>query len=362
LNSICFFGVDSGSVLAGTGPVSGEDLQHVLLARAFRDLGLAVTLIDFGNPKAPADRVIDGIRVLRACDWSSGLPVVRFAHPRLTGAVRALHEADADVYYQSPAGLFTGVTAAFCRRRKRRFIFRVASDANCVPGAQLIELWRDRKIFEFGLRRADLVAVQTVRQKSLLETNYRVDSEVVEMAVQLPERCEAERDIDVVWVGNLRPVKRPELALSVAAQLPERRFVMIGGPLPGTAAYYERIAAAAACVPNVRFLGALPHDEVNAYIARAKVLLNTSTVEGFPNTFLQAWARAVPVVSLFDPDGIIARRELGASVCSPDELRTALESFLEDDDRRERVGRAAREYTAMRFSPTASAQRYLELL
>src|SRR5690606_40570488 len=95
-----------------------------------------------------------------------------------------------------------------------------------------------------------------------------------------------------------------DLALSVAAQLPKRRFVMIGGPLPGTAAYYERIAAAAACVPNVRFLGALPHDEVNAYIARAKVLLNTSTVEGFPNTFLQAWARAVPVVSLFDPDGI----------------------------------------------------------
>ena len=50
-------------------------------------------------------------------------------------------------------------------------------------------------------------------------------------------------------------------------------------------------------------------DETNREISQAHVLVNTSLYEGFPNTFIQAWLRAVPTISLnVDPDGVIEGR------------------------------------------------------
>ncbi len=53
------------------------------------------------------------------------------------------------------------------------------------------------------------------------------------------------------------------------------------------------------------FCGAISQQEVNAELANAHVLVNTSLYEGFPNTFIQAWMRRTVVVSLnVNPDGI----------------------------------------------------------
>ena len=52
---------------------------------------------------------------------------------------------------------------------------------------------------------------------------------------------------------------------------------------------------------------------IDALYDRAKVLVNTSDVEGFPNSYLQAWIRGVPVVTLIDPDGVIEREGLGVA-------------------------------------------------
>ena len=61
--------------------------------------------------------------------------------------------------------------------------------------------------------------------------------------------------------------------------------------------YGEGVRAQAAAVPNLEFKGFLPLDQVEPWFDRARVLVNTSTYEGMPNTFLQAWARGVPVAA-----------------------------------------------------------------
>ena len=45
------------------------------------------------------------------------------------------------------------------------------------------------------------------------------------------------------------------------------------------------------------FHGAVPYRDAGALYSRARVLVNTSDVEGFPNTYLQAWASGTPVVA-----------------------------------------------------------------
>lgn len=361
---ICIVGLDDYPQLAKLKDaqyVGGESVQHVLLARAWRDLGHDVSMIvhDHGQGRVTD---VDGIRAVAPYARKDGIPVLRFAHPRLTGMIGAMREIDADIYYQSPAGAATGITAWFCRRHGKRFIARIASDLACIPGKQLIRYWRDRKIYEYGLRNADLIVAQSEQQRTLLRQNYGVKSEVLDMAAEMPSGPQPDKDIDVLWVSNLRPVKRPEVVLELARRLPNVRFTLAGGALPGADDYYRMVRETASSIPNLSFPGAVPYTEVGALFSRAKIFLNTSQIEGFPNTFLQAWVRGVPVVAFFDPDSLIKQRQLGHTAADFDDMVNAIQRLLRDDAERQRTGERARAYAIAQFGATHIASRYLEML
>lgn len=361
---ICIVGLDDYPQLANLKDakyVGGESVQHVLLARAWRDLGHEVSMIvqDHGQGRVTH---VDGIRAVAPYSRGGGIPVLRFAHPRLTGMIGAMREIDADVYYQSPAGAPTGITAWFCRRYGKRFITRIASDLACIPGKQLIRFWRDRKIYEYGLRNADLIVAQSEQQRTLLQQNYGLKSQVLDMAVEMPGAAQPRKDIDVLWVANFRPVKRPEIVLDLARRLPNVSFTMAGGSLPGADDYYQSMLQAASKLPNVACPGAVPYADVGAVFSRAKLFLNTSQIEGFPNTFLQAWVRGVPVVTFFDPDSLVRQKQLGRAVTDLDEMVDAIQALLNDDDERQRAGERSRAYAIAQFSGTRIATRYLEML
>jgi glycosyltransferase involved in cell wall biosynthesis len=364
---ICIVGLDAYGLLSGEGDlkyIGGETVQHVLLARAWRDLGHDVSMIVFDDGQG-ASRVVDGIRTIAAHRRLAGLPGLRFFHPRATKLFAALMTADAEVYYQSPAGAFTGITAWFCRMTGKRFIFRIASDSDCEKEHGRLRFWRDRRLYEYGLRHADLVAAQTRVQADMLRENKRLEAPVINMLVEPPRRgpVKVEKDIDVLWLSNLRTLKRPELVLEIARQLPRVKFTLAGGPLPGLrgAIYYEDVCAAAARLPNVSMPGAVRYTDSGAWFDRARLFLNTSTIEGFPNTFLQAWLRGVPVVSFFDPDGLIRRLQLGAVAGSTDDMRESIRGLLESDVYRENIAQRAHDFASREFT-SAAASRYFELL
>ena len=82
------------------------------------------------------------------------------------------------------------------------------------------------------------------------------------------------------------------------------------------------------------------------------MFLNTSSVEGFPNTYLQAWARGVPVVGSFDPDEIICQRGLGVHFDTVDEAVEAIQHFCScSAEEMEAIGRRAVEYVRQNHSP-----------
>ena len=176
----------------------------------------------------------------------------------------------------------TGVVARFVANYNRKMIFRVAHDADCVPGEHIIKYKRDQRIYEYGLRRANLISVQSNNQADALMQNYGLDSVGVDMAAEIPDVAErGDRDIDVLWVNNFREFKRPELLLDIAKSMPDVSFAMIGGPMVGFEDLFNRVRLGAENVPNLNFVGAVPYSEVNAYFSRAKLFLNTSDSEGF---------------------------------------------------------------------------------
>jgi len=326
---ICFVGFHNLPVLAPEyrrHTIGGEAVQQTLLGRALARRGHDVSMVvaDYGQRDGAE---WEAIRVFKAFRLEAGLPAVRFVHPRWTGMWSALARADADLYYTSCAGMQVGLVALFCRSFRRRFVFRTASDTDCDRSGLLVRFARDRWLYAYGLRRANAILVQSASQAETLARNYGLAGRVAGMLVETPLPV-AVRDIDVLWVSNIRREKRPDRVLELAGRLPEVKVHMVGGSLPGEEALYLDIRLTATATANVSFHGRLSYWDANELYGRAKLLVNTSDVEGFPNSYLQAWIRGVPVVTLIDPDGVIEREGLGVAAGSAAQIPSAIGHLL----------------------------------
>jgi len=358
---ICLLGLDNLPVLTpayGANIVAGEPVQQSLLASALARRGHQVSMVvaDYGQDDGAQ---FQGVTTYKAYRRDGGLPVLRYIHPRWTGVWAALRRADADVYYTSCAGMHVGLLAYFCRRHGKRFVFRVASDSDCDPSALLVEYARDRWLYEIGLRRADAVLVQSVSQALAIKRSYGVEGRVAGMLVDAPHSA-PRRDIDVLWISNIRQLKRPDRILRIAKSLPGVNFHIVGGPLGGEEHLYREIRRAAGTCRNVHFHGQMAYAAANAMYSRAKLLVNTSDIEGFPNSFLQAWIRGVPVVTLLDPDGVISREGLGLQAALTVQMPAAITHFLESPANWKLASERCLAYMEREYGEDKVLARYLE--
>jgi len=281
--------------------VGGAELQQTIVAKALAARGYRVSMIsiDYGQQDGTE---VDGVRIYNMHKPFEGIPVLRFFHPRLSSLWRALRRVNADVYYQRTAAAYTGFLAAFCKTHGKRAIYAGASDVDFIPKRQDITYARDIMLFEYGLRRVDTVVVQNPNQMKFLRENYHREGILIPNCYSAPPGARADRQGYVLWVATVRSQKRPELAIEIARRLPHLKFIMIGGHDAGRVGeeFARKVHEAAAQLPNLEYKGFLPFQEADRYFSGARVVLNTSLYEGFPNTFLQAWARGVPTVSFVD--------------------------------------------------------------
>ncbi len=358
---ICLVGLDNLPVLAPEyrrHTIGGESVQQTLLGRALARRGDDVRMVvaDYGQADGAE---WDAIRVFKAYRPDAGLPVLRFIHPRWTGLWSALKRADADLYYTSCAGMHVGLLALFCQRFHRRFVFRTASDSDCDPSRLLVRYARDRWLYAYGLRRADAILVQSTAQAQTLARSYGLAGRVAGMLVEPPPPAVV-RDIDVLWVSNIRRLKRPDRILELAGRLPQAKIHMVGGPLPGHEALFRDVRCAAEATANVSFHGRLSYWDANDLYGRAKVLVNTSDVEGFPNSYLQAWAGGVPVVTLIDPDRVIEREGLGVAARSSAQILDAVNYLLGEPPAWKAASDRCRVYMARQYGEDKVLADYLD--
>ena len=176
----------------------------------------------------------------------------------------------------------------------------------------------------------------------------------------VPDAPKAERPT-IVFLGRLDPIKRPWLFIEVARRIPDAEFVLLGGSYQSGSGAWELVALPG----NVRVLHHMDGDEKTRLLASAWALINSSIHEGLPISFIEALHCATPIVSCQDPEGVTSR--FGAYVGSWEgsgedgigAFVEAVESLLEDSDRRERLGEEGRAWarathTRERFLATFS--------
>lgn len=370
--SICFVSLNNYAVLSGDASVrhiGGAEVQQAHIARGLVARGHRVSFVtlDHGQPDVgPASRPVTGIRVYKAYRKDAGLRGLRFFHPRVTGLWAAMHRADAEVYYQRGIDLESGLVAAWCRRHGRKFVFALAHDSNCYHDLPSRHGWHERILCRYGLRQADRIISQTEFQRSVLHDEYGLDSTVIRSCAVDPlgGTAEAPRTAGprrLLWVGRFSREKRLGLLLDLAERLPRLMFDVVGQANAESAEAYEWQERAQR-MPNVTMHGYVPSARMGAFYAGAAALICTSLAEGFPNTFLEAWSRGVPVITTVDPDGLVSEHGLGLVIDSAAEATAAVGAFADDLARIEACGERARRHFVTHHGIASAVEAYEQVM
>lgn len=274
---------------------------------------------------------------------------------------RQLRRLDPDVVYTRTSGAYVGFVARYCRRYGKRHVHHIAHMEDVLPGRLVIRrspLARlDRPIYEYGLRSADAIIAQAEYQARLLEMHFgRSCSAVIPNFHPAPpdvmKDCEGRL---VVWVSNLKPAKQPEAFIELANRCAGKlgtQFLMVGAIQDPKYRYVESYTQANG---SVRYLGSQSLEEVSQLLTKARLFVNTSQEagEGFPNTFIQAWLRRVPVVSLHvNPDRLLDGARFGV-YCggSMDRLEENVLDLMANQEKLEALGAEARRLALRMFGP-----------
>lgn len=340
----------------------GAGFQVVQLARGLRDRGIPVSFVvgDYGQPLREQ---IDGFTVLRANRVAYDRSKKR-AVANLWRLFTAMRRARAEHYVLRSTRYLSFFVMAYARLLGARYTFMVANLPHCLREEleDLPPLFR--RLYELSLRGAHAVTVQSDEQQALLEINFGRRAPVVPNGIDAPPwngpRLTASADI--CWVASFKVQKRADRLVEIARLLPHRRFLVVGGPGPDKD-YTRELVDRLRALPNVDFRGFVPPDRVGGIYESARLFLNTSDWEGFPNGFLYAWTRGIPAVSQrIDPDGVVSRLDLGLVEPDPAALAAGIDRLLDDDARYAEMAARCHAHVRAHHSLEHSVDRFLAAL
>jgi glycosyltransferase involved in cell wall biosynthesis len=278
----------------------GAELQIALLARELAERGHEVVIA--GGDVGQADHVVlDGVMTRNTGRFHTGqLLEMLAAIPRVTQVIREEHP-EWVVVMGWTAWLFVLWVLRPFLGFKLDFICSLDSEIN---GEYRRENPIFGALFEFAVRRCDarhsITADQekVFRGRGMAATFYRY--------LLIPRNTERvlKKEIDLLWVSRCQQLKRPHLFLELVKALPDARCTMI---CPSEhKELWDSVAERAAKLPNLEFIEKVPYHEIQEYYDKARLFVNTSTFEGFPNSFIQSGMGHAALLSLcIDPDSMI---------------------------------------------------------
>ncbi|MGV3710336.1 MAG: glycosyltransferase family 4 protein [Gemmatimonas sp.] len=316
-----------------TDPFGGAEVRGVTFAKGLaKNPALDVHVVVRTDGSVPSRRD-DGITLHHR-------PNVSFLeghHDSSTHSVWA--NVNADVYLAFGANEATAELARFCLAVNRPLVVSIASDMSFAPYVYENSTERDPYGVEgrhawFAMAQAQALVVQTERQQQLVQQRLQRQSTLIRNpapgATRAAPRTSPQYGGRLLWIGRIDPNKRPAEALALAGLLPHRSMIVVCNNIeaghPGLIQRFQQQH------PNLMLADQVSFTDIDDLFRFSDVLVNTSVVEGFPNTFLQAGMHGLPIVSMtVDPDGVL--QNLGCGVVADDTragLAGSIEALLHD--------------------------------
>ena len=247
---------------------------------------------------------------------------------------KALRFVKPDIVIQHGLSRFSTFLGFYCRLFRMKFIFLFAHDRECRGRFQTSD--RFNSLYPLLLFSTNYLIVQNDYQYEHVN-NVFTKRKLFKIKNGFPINFSDFSDLstkrNVLWVARLESWKRPELCIDAAIKNPEIPFVMIAPADERNKEYVLKIYETAKNTKNITILDFVHYKDIDKYFAEARIFLNTSTEEGFPNTFLQACKNRTPIVSLnVNPDNFITEHRVG-EFCDNDidKMNCSIENIYNND-------------------------------
>ncbi len=259
--------------------------------------------------------------------------------------------------------VFAPLISLYVRLYGKKAIYHLNHDKEVIPKKIYNFTTLLKAIFQrislHSLKRLILIT-QTDYQRDQLEKNFGIKSVMLRDGY-VPPRYKVKKAEPplILWLANLRREKRVDLLLELIKKVKnvDCHFVVAGKPLD--AGCLETLQQGLQELPNLSYLGPVPHDQAVELVGQATALINVSDNEGFPLAFIEAWAWGTPTVALnFDPDNLITRYQLGFRSGTLDNMARDLKQLLSDAQLYRQLSENAQNY-AQRYH---SHERYFQEL
>ena len=351
IKKICF--------LVGYYPINrgGAEYQSFLLSRELKKY-YDIFYISIGQ-KTEVEKVIEGTKV-----YSLKTPRRR-AYFLLKPKIHKIFQYEKpDFIYQRVAYSVTGIAARYCKGNKCKLLWHIANKPDVEKhkikfNKNIFINYIETKYLEFGIKHADYIIGQAKYQDNLLNKNFdRKCDLIVKNFHPLPtESINKSGKIKVVWIANFKSAKQPKIFVELARRFePYSRacFIMVGRN-PEYLGNYK-------ITDNVKIVGSMEIDDVNELLTKSHIFVNTSLYEGFPNTFIQAWMRKVPVVSLnVDPDDVLKEKKIGFHSKNFNQMIKDISKLIDNKQFRLEMGERAQQYAFENHS-LKNIEKIVELL
>ena len=220
---------------------------------------------------------------------------------------KKLQQIKPDAVLQRGLTVFSSLFAVYCKIYGISFVYMFASDTEA--GGRYQESGKRARLFKWLLANARILITQNTYQKGMLSKQFGRESHIIRSGFYLKAEPQNQGDY-VLWVARHSHLKRPELFIELASQNPQWHFKMVCPP--SLAPNYDDLAQKAKKVKNLEFIKFVPFGNIDEYFEKAKVFVNTSDYEGFPQTFLQATMNGTPILSLLvNPDSLLTEHQIG---------------------------------------------------
>lgn len=361
---VCFVSLGSLPLLTSNQNLhyaGGAELKQIQLARELVKQRYTISVVVHDEKNMQKTKDFEDIVLVKSFPSSQDIGFLK----KVTLLWKSLKQADADVYVQ--ATYPPGIVALYCFLHRKKYIKWLSSDksVSLQDVTQRTTLITKLSLY-FDIKLASVIIGQNQYQKETIEKKFRKKCVVIKNPVTLsedPPGCTQKKEHTVLWVGTIRSLKQPELFLEIAKLLPHVKCIMIGGVTNSEAELYTTIERKSKSLSNLSFLGFVPYSKMQEYYLQSSVFVNTSVVEGFPNTFLEAWTHCVPVVSLtIDPDEIICTNKIGFHSKTIQQMIVDIECLLQNDNLRSEMALNGRKYIREHHDVKKVTNQFIQLL
>ncbi len=321
-------------------------------------------------------RILDGeinspkYKIIRICKGNLGIRKYGYFFDTFD-LYKCLKDLNPDLIYQRDGIAYTGVCAYFAKKFGKKMIWYISANSAVRAlkfkfSRDLLFRYIDKKILQYGIKNTTYIIGQTKYQNDLLKRNFGRECDYIVPNFHPEPRNEIKKEepIKIVWVANIKKFKRPELFIKLSENFQANKkvkFLMIGRKDCGK--WQSELENKIAKFSNLNYLGEKSIEQVNRILCHSHIFVHTSLSEGFPNTYIQAWMREIPVVTLdFDPDDLLKKKKIGFHSRTFEQMTKHIRYLIENEDAREEMGKRAREYALENYTIEKIGWRYLKIL